>query len=178
MSFHDTKTSDALRESIRMLRPRGFSTMAYVLADLETDPFQLEIENRIRDMAPAVRRSNTPVIGHTRTYEALLNQYPGFRNCICLATTEGISMSGISSIGLGDMISPVRSPPRFGILYYKRSRRRSEGGSRPACDFGLPHGMLNACRVTAICLKMVERAWTQRSALAWMGRDEGHRRTT
>lgn len=93
MSFHDTKPSEALRESIRILRPRGFFTMVYVLADLESDPFQLEIENRIRDMAPAVRRSNTPVIGHMRTYEALLNQHPGFRNCICLATTEGISMS-------------------------------------------------------------------------------------
>lgn len=92
-SFHMTNASEALRESIRILRPRGFFTIVYVLADLESDPFQLEIENRIRDMAPAVRRAVTPVIGQMGSYEALLNQYPGLRNCIRLATTEGISMT-------------------------------------------------------------------------------------
>lgn len=92
-SFQNTKASEALRESMRILRPGGFFTMAYVLADLETDPFQLEIENRVRDIAPAVQRLVSPVIGKMKTYEALLNQYPGFENCIYLATTEGTSMS-------------------------------------------------------------------------------------
>ncbi|KRR29385.1 class I SAM-dependent methyltransferase [Bradyrhizobium retamae] len=93
MSFHLTNASEALRESMRILRPRGFFTIAHVFPDLETDPFQLEIENRIRDMAPAVRRARTALIGQMGTYEALLNQYPGLGNCIYLATTEAISMS-------------------------------------------------------------------------------------
>ncbi|TYO60865.1 methyltransferase domain-containing protein [Bradyrhizobium hipponense] len=93
MSFHLTNSSEALRESMRILRPRGFFTIATVFADLETDPFQLEIENRIRDMAPALRRALTPLIGQMGTYEALLNQYPGLGNCISLATTEAVSMS-------------------------------------------------------------------------------------
>ncbi|WP_456725296.1 class I SAM-dependent methyltransferase [Bradyrhizobium sp. USDA 4350] len=93
MSFHMTNASEALRESMRILRPRGFFTMVYILADLATDPFQLEIENRVRDMAPAVRRAVTPVIGQMGSYEALPNQYPGFGSCICLATTEGTAMS-------------------------------------------------------------------------------------
>lgn len=93
MSFHMTNASEALRETMRILRPGGFFTMAYVLADLETDPFQLEIENRVRDMAPAVRRARTPLMGQMGSYEPLLNQYPGLGNCIFLAATEGISMS-------------------------------------------------------------------------------------
>lgn len=93
MSFHLTNASEALRESMRILRPRGFFTIVHVLADLETDPFQLEIENRIRDMAPALRRARTPAVGLMGTYEALLNQYPGLGNCISLATTEAVSMS-------------------------------------------------------------------------------------
>ncbi|MGY0576125.1 methyltransferase domain-containing protein [Bradyrhizobium sp. RDM12] len=93
MSFHLTNASEALFESIRILRPRGFFTIVHVLADLETDPFQLEIENRIRDMAPAVRRARTLLIGQMGTYEALLNQYPDFGNCISLTASEGISMS-------------------------------------------------------------------------------------
>lgn len=93
MSFHLTNASEALRESMRILRPRGFFTIVYVVADLKTDPFQLEIENRIRDMAPALRRALTPVIGLMGTYEALLNQYPGIGNCISVATTEAIPMS-------------------------------------------------------------------------------------
>ncbi|MFB6453339.1 class I SAM-dependent methyltransferase [Bradyrhizobium tunisiense] len=93
MAFHLTNANDALRESMRILRPRGFFTIATIFADLETDPFQLEIENRIRDMAPALRRALTPLIGQMKTYEALLNQYPDLGNCISLATTEAVPMS-------------------------------------------------------------------------------------
>ncbi|MCW1750239.1 MULTISPECIES: class I SAM-dependent methyltransferase [Rhizobium] len=92
-SFHLTNASEALRESMRILRPRGFFTIATLFADTETDPFQLEIENRIRDMAPAVRRAMTPLVGQMGTYEALLNQYPDLGNCIFIATTEAVSMS-------------------------------------------------------------------------------------
>lgn len=92
-SFHMTNASEALRETMRILRPRGFFTMIYVLPDLATDPFQLEIENRIRDMAPAVRRAVTPLFGQMGSYEALLNQYPELGNCVYLATTEGVYMS-------------------------------------------------------------------------------------
>ncbi|WP_342709933.1 class I SAM-dependent methyltransferase [Bradyrhizobium sp. B124] len=93
LSFHLTNAAEALRESMRILRPRGFFTITHVLADLETDPFQLEIENLIRDMAPALRRSRTALIGQMGTYEALLNQYPGLGNCIFLATSQAIPMS-------------------------------------------------------------------------------------
>ncbi|WP_342723894.1 class I SAM-dependent methyltransferase [Bradyrhizobium sp. B097] len=92
-SFHLTDTSEALRESMRILRPGGSFTITILQSDLETDPFHLEIENRIRDMAPALRRARTLGLGPTGTYEPLLNQYPGFGNCIYLATTEAISMS-------------------------------------------------------------------------------------
>ncbi|MGL3111832.1 class I SAM-dependent methyltransferase [Bradyrhizobium sp. BR 1432] len=92
-SFHWTNTKEALRESIRILRPRGFFTITFILADFESDPFQLEIDNLVRDMAPALRRARPPVIAQMQTYEALLNQYPGFGNCVSLATSEPISMS-------------------------------------------------------------------------------------
>lgn len=92
-SFHWTNTSDALRESMRILRPRGFFTITFLLTDLETDPFQIEIESRIRDMAPALRRARPPIIAQMATYETLLNQYPRLGGCISLATTEAIPMS-------------------------------------------------------------------------------------
>lgn len=92
-SFHLTDTSEALRESMRILRPRGFFTVTYVFPDLETDPFQLEIVNRVRDMTPAVRRASTAAIGQMWTYEALLNHYPGVGNCISLVSAEAMSMS-------------------------------------------------------------------------------------
>lgn len=91
-SFHWTNTSDALRESMRILRRNGFFTISFFLTDLETDPFQIEIESRIRDMAPALRRARPPIVAQMATYEALLNQYPGLGNCVSLATTEAISM--------------------------------------------------------------------------------------
>ncbi|OBQ86453.1 class I SAM-dependent methyltransferase [Mesorhizobium sp. WSM3873] len=93
LSFHLTNAREALRESMRILRPRGFFTIVTLLADLESDPFQLEIENRIRDMAPALRRAVTTLVGQMGTYEPLLNQYPNLGNCISLATTEAVSMS-------------------------------------------------------------------------------------
>ncbi|WP_375779108.1 class I SAM-dependent methyltransferase [Bradyrhizobium sp. ma5] len=93
MSFHLMSASEALRESMRILRPRGFFTIATYFSDLETDPFQLEVENRIRDIAPALRRAFTPLVGQMTTYEALLNQYPGLRNCISIAATESVPMS-------------------------------------------------------------------------------------
>ncbi|WP_439397510.1 class I SAM-dependent methyltransferase [Bradyrhizobium sp. PMVTL-01] len=98
MSFHLTNAREALRESMRILRPCGFFTIATIFADLETDPFQLETENRIRDMAPALRRARTPLIGQMGMSEALLNQYLG--NCISLATTEAVSMSEESYVVL------------------------------------------------------------------------------
>lgn len=91
-SFHLTNPSEALLESMRILRPRGFFTITSILSDLETDPFQLEVHNRARDMAPAVRRARTPLIGQMGTYEALLNQYPGLGNCVSLGTSEAIPM--------------------------------------------------------------------------------------
>ncbi|WP_426441311.1 class I SAM-dependent methyltransferase [Bradyrhizobium genosp. P] len=92
-SFHLTNAREALRESMRLLKPSGFFTIVTLFADLETDPFQLEIENQIRDMAPALRRALTQLLGQMGTYAALLNQYPGLGNCISLATTEAITMS-------------------------------------------------------------------------------------
>lgn len=92
-SFHWTNASEALRESMRILRARGFFTIAFFLTDLETDPFQIEIESRIRDMAPALRRARPPIMAQMGTYETLLNQYPGLGNCVAVATTEAISMS-------------------------------------------------------------------------------------
>lgn len=92
-SFHLTNATEALRESMRILRPRSFLTIACMLIDPETDPFHLEIENRIREVAPALRRARHPVIAQMKTYEALLNQYPGLENCVSLATTEAIPMS-------------------------------------------------------------------------------------
>jgi len=92
-SFHWTNTSDALRESIRILRPHGSLTIANLLTDLEADPVHIEIENRIRDIAPALRRARPSITAQMETYEALLNQYPAFGNCIFVASTEAISMS-------------------------------------------------------------------------------------
>lgn len=92
-SFHLTNPSEALLESMRILRPRGFFTITSILSDLETDPFQLEVHNRARDLAPAVRRARTPLIGQMGTYEALFNQYPGFGNCVSLGTSEAIPMN-------------------------------------------------------------------------------------
>ncbi|WP_271610832.1 class I SAM-dependent methyltransferase [Bradyrhizobium sp. CCBAU 21360] len=92
-SFHWTNKSEALREVMRILRPRGFFTITTFLNDLETDPFQLEIEAKLRDMVPALRRARLPYVAEMETYEALLNQYPELGNCVSLATTEAISMS-------------------------------------------------------------------------------------
>jgi len=92
-SFHWTNASEALREVMRILRPRGFFTITTFLNDLENDPFQLEIEAQVRDMVPALRRARLPLVAEMESYEALLNQYPNLRNCISLATTEAISMS-------------------------------------------------------------------------------------
>ncbi|WP_342710048.1 methyltransferase domain-containing protein [Bradyrhizobium sp. B124] len=92
-SFHWINTSEALRECIRILRPHGCVTIANLLTDLETDPFHIEIENRIRDIAPGLRRARPSIAAQMETYEALLNQYPAFGNCISLASTEAISTS-------------------------------------------------------------------------------------
>ncbi|MBH5370963.1 class I SAM-dependent methyltransferase [Bradyrhizobium glycinis] len=92
-SFHWTNTSDALRECMRILRSRAFFTITCFLTDLETDPFQIEIESRIRDLAPALRRARPPIVGEMSTYETLLNQYPGLGNCIALTSTEAVPMT-------------------------------------------------------------------------------------
>lgn len=92
-SFHLTNTSEALRESMRILRPHGFFTITFNLPDYATDPFLLEIENKIRDMAPALERAITPAIGQMETYEALLNQYPGLGNCVSLDATEAVPVT-------------------------------------------------------------------------------------
>lgn len=112
-SFHWTNTSEALRESMRILRPRGFFTITSILSDTETDPFQLEIHNRVRDMAPAIRRARNTLIGEMGTYEALLNQYPGLGNCISLGTTEAVSMSEERYVNLwaGQHDIPSQVPP-------------------------------------------------------------------
>ncbi|WP_168193360.1 class I SAM-dependent methyltransferase [Bradyrhizobium sp. NAS96.2] len=125
LSFHLTNAREALRESMRILRPRGFFTIASILPDLETDPFQLEIENRIRDMAPALRRARTTLIGQMGTYEALLNQYPGLGNCVSLAITEAISMSEERYVDYwrGRHDIPSQVPPRTLDFYTTNDRR-------------------------------------------------------
>ncbi|WFU51752.1 class I SAM-dependent methyltransferase [Sinorhizobium terangae] len=92
-SFHWVNTREALQESMRILRPRGFFTITFFLMDLDSDPFQIEIESRIRDMAPALKRARPPIMAQMSTYESLLNQYTGLKNCISLATTEAIAMT-------------------------------------------------------------------------------------
>ncbi|QQO35610.1 class I SAM-dependent methyltransferase [Bradyrhizobium diazoefficiens] len=133
-SFHLANTREALRESMRILRPRGFFTITLHLPDYETDPFQLEIEKKIRDIAPAIERAITPVIGQMRTYEALLNQYPGLGNCISLDATEAVSMTEAQYIeflsGARDIPSQVPPEVWHSILQMAAETfRRSEPAS-------------------------------------------------
>lgn len=92
-SFHWTDTQKAMAESVRILKSRGSFTITFHLMDLDTDPFHIEIENRIRDMAPALRRARPPILGQMHTYETLLRDHPSFGNCIALATTEPVRMT-------------------------------------------------------------------------------------
>ncbi|MBB4232517.1 class I SAM-dependent methyltransferase [Rhizobium mongolense] len=92
-SFHWTQTQEAVRESLRILKPRGHFSITYHLLDLTTDPFHIEIENRIRRMAPALKRARPPIMAQMDTYEAMLGQHPSFGSCLAMGITEAIPMS-------------------------------------------------------------------------------------
>lgn len=55
-SFHWTDTPIALREFHRILRPGGFFTAIWNPRDIESSPLHLEIENKIHDMLPNMKR--------------------------------------------------------------------------------------------------------------------------
>lgn len=55
-SFHWADTPVALKEFHRILRPGGFFTAIWNPRNLESSPFHMEIENKIREMVPHLKR--------------------------------------------------------------------------------------------------------------------------
>ncbi len=92
-SFHWTEARGALEEAIRILTPGGHLTIIYQLMDLSTDPFHIEVESGIRELAPALKRARAPIIAQMETYEQLLGQHPGFGDCLYMGMSESIAMS-------------------------------------------------------------------------------------
>lgn len=92
-SFHWTDQRNALLEAKRILKDCGFLSILYHLMDVQNDPFNIEVENRVRSMQPALRRARPPILGQMDTFETLLADHPDFGNCVFLSTTEKLCLS-------------------------------------------------------------------------------------
>ena len=92
-SFHWANNRAALTEVVRILTEGGHLSILYHLMDIQNDPFNIEVENKVRSMQPALKRARPPIVGQMGTYETLLRDHPKFDGCVSLATTENLSLS-------------------------------------------------------------------------------------
>lgn len=83
-SFHWTDTPAALKEFARILRPGGFFTAIWNPRNIESSTFHMEIENRIKEMIPGLKRVSSGSRTNMEHMEKKLLSTPYFKDLFLL----------------------------------------------------------------------------------------------
>lgn len=108
-AFHWADAPEALVEFRRILRPGGFVTVMWNPRDLEKDPLQARIDQRIKETVPALSRRSSGNKAYTSDLEDTLRRGGLFGDVLFCEAPHSLTMSRDRYLGVWDSVNDVRA---------------------------------------------------------------------
>ena len=108
-SFHWTETEKALVEFYRILKPGGFFTALWNPRDLERSEFYLELERKIHDIVPEIKRVSSGGKKYTQGLEQELVSTGHFEDVFFLEAPHEVVMSKDRYMGAWRSVNDIQA---------------------------------------------------------------------
>lgn len=107
-SFHWTDSRKALKEFHRILRPGGFFVALWNPRNLESSTFHMEIENRIHQLAPYLKRKSSGNSQYTKEMDKTLLEGGYFKDVVFMEGHHTENMSKERYLGAWKSVNDIR----------------------------------------------------------------------
>ena len=107
-SFHWARTTEALAEFHRILRPGGYFTVIYNPRDTRTEGLQKEMDDAIRKLVPELKRNSSGASAYTHDLEQKLLSTGHFTDPIFIEAPYEIAMSRERYIGVWKSVNDIQ----------------------------------------------------------------------
>lgn len=108
-AFHWADAPRALAEFWRILRPGGFLTVMWNPRDLEKDPLQARIDQRIKEIVPELQRRSSGSSAYTKNIEETLRLDGLFGDVLFSEASHDLPMTRDRYIGIWESVNDVRA---------------------------------------------------------------------
>ena len=108
-SFHWADAPVALKEFHRILRPGGFFTAIWNPRNIESSPLHLEIENKIREMLPDMKRVSSGSRANMQNMEQTLLSTPYFGDLFLLEAPHAVEMTKERYMGAWRSVNDIHA---------------------------------------------------------------------
>ena len=108
-SFHWTDAPAALQEFHRILRPGGFFTAIWNPRNIKSSPLHMEIEAKIQEMIPGMKRVSSGSQLSIQDMEKTLLSAPYFRNLFLLEAPHVVEMSKERYMGAWRSVNDIQA---------------------------------------------------------------------
>lgn len=115
-SFHWTDPKKSLKESHRILKPRGFFVALWNPRDLESSKFHMEIEKWIYKRLPNLKRSSSGSSKHMKDLDHILVQENYFKDVTFMEESYQVEMTPDRYLGLWKSVNDIRAQAGEGIF--------------------------------------------------------------
>lgn len=115
-SFHWTDQPVALREFFRILKPKGFFTAIWNPRDLEKSSLHREIEAKIHEIVPGLKRASSGAAAYTKGLEQILLKSGEFGGLIFVEALHTVEMNQERYLGAWRSVNDIQAqagPQKF-----------------------------------------------------------------
>ncbi|HAM72080.1 MAG TPA: SAM-dependent methyltransferase [Verrucomicrobiales bacterium] len=115
-SFHWVRQPDGMAEFHRVLRPRGYLTVLWNPRDIDASPLHREIESRLHELVPGLRRVSSGHEKNARDWSTELLGSGHFEDVVFFEARHQIAMSHERYIGAWRSVNDIQAqagPERF-----------------------------------------------------------------
>lgn len=115
-AFHWTRPEIALQEFARILKPGGFFTALWNPRDLQRSPLEQEIEQKIREIVPELKRVSSGASQFTANLSTILTSTGDFEKVIFIEAEHEVIMSKARYLGVWQSVNDIQAqagPERF-----------------------------------------------------------------
>ncbi|MDR2660277.1 MAG: methyltransferase domain-containing protein [Spirochaetaceae bacterium] len=138
-SFHWTDPAKSLPEFYRILKPQGFFTILWNTRNVSASSLHTEIEDRIKEIVPELKRVSSGSQAYTKNWEDVLVSTGHFKNVHFIETDYSETMTKSRYMNIWHSVNDIQA--QAGPERFERILRMIEQTTAPLEEIVVPYKM-------------------------------------